>query len=107
MYATCPRALILFAAALFFRPLFSSRVHTSAVKIVLCNPNYFALQVLVGYLHSATFLFWQQTPLISLRNIIIFISTRQHAERAICYRLSVRLSIRLSVRHTGGSVENG
>ena len=38
-------------------------------------------------------------------------SARQHAERAICYRPSVRLSVRLSVcrsvRHTGGSVENG
>ena len=33
----------------------------------------------------------------------IIFSARQHAERAICYRPSVRLS----VRHTGGSVENG
>ena len=32
-----------------------------------------------------------------------FFSARQHAERAICYRKSVRLS----VCHTGGSVENG
>ena len=40
-----------------------------------------------------------------------FISARQHAERAICYRPSVRLSVCLSVclsvRHTGGSVKNG
>ena len=38
-------------------------------------------------------------------------SARQHAERAICYRKSVRLSVCLSVRpsvcHTGGSVKNG
>ena len=38
-------------------------------------------------------------------------SARQHAERAICYRPSVRLSVCLSVclsvRHTGGSVKNG
>ena len=38
-------------------------------------------------------------------------SARQHAERAICYRPSVRLSVRLSVClsvcHTGGSVKNG
>jgi len=40
-----------------------------------------------------------------------FFSARQHAERAICYRPSVRLSVCLSVclsvRHTGGSVKNG
>jgi len=39
--------------------------------------------------------------------ILIVVSARQHAERAICYRLSVRLSVCPSVRHTGGSVENG
>ena len=42
---------------------------------------------------------------------ISIFSARQHAERAICYRPSVRLSVCLSVcpsvRHTGGSVENG
>ena len=44
-----------------------------------------------------------------LQNVIF--SARQHAERAICYRKSVRLSVCLSVRpsvcHTGGSVKNG
>jgi len=30
-----------------------------------------------------------------------------YAERAICYRKSVRPSICLSVCHTGGSVKNG
>jgi len=47
--------------------------------------------------------------------ILLVISARQHAERAICYRPSVRLSVRLSVClsvcpsvcHTGGSVKNG
>jgi len=34
---------------------------------------------------------------------VTFISARQHAEHAICYRKSVCLS----VCHTGGSVENG
>ena len=49
----------------------------------------------------------------SLRHVgqITFFSARQHAERAICYRPSVRLSVCLSVRpsvcHTGGSVKNG
>jgi len=42
---------------------------------------------------------------------ILVFSARQHAERAICYRKSVRLSVCLSVRpsvcHTGGSVKNG
>ena len=43
--------------------------------------------------------------------MILVFSARQHAERAICYRPSVRLSVCLSVclsvRHTGGSVKNG
>ena len=47
--------------------------------------------------------------------IWLIFSARQHAERAICYRPSVRLSVRLSVClsvcpsvcHTGGSVKNG
>jgi len=44
-------------------------------------------------------------------SIFQLFSARQHAERAICYRPSVRLSVCLSVRpsvcHTGGSVKNG
>jgi len=45
-----------------------------------------------------------QCPLV---NKIKVFSARQHAERAICYRPSVRPSVCPSVRHTGGSVENG
>ena len=51
-----------------------------------------------------------EMALILSRSPIIF-SARQHAERAICYRPSVRvsvcLSVCLSVRRTGGSVKNG
>ena len=51
---------------------------------------------------------------VDLYKVRVF-SARQHAERAICYRKSVRLSVCpsvrlsvcLSVRHTGGSVKNG
>ena len=43
--------------------------------------------------------------------VCLLFSARQHAERAICYRPSVRLSVCPSVRpsvcHTGGSVKNG
>jgi len=50
---------------------------------------------------------------ISRKSLTVF-SARQHAERAICYRPSVRPSVCLSVhpsicpsvRHTGGSVKN-
>ena len=38
-----------------------------------------------------------------MRSIGCLFSARQHAERAICYRKSVRPF----VRHTGGSVKNG
>ena len=53
-----------------------------------------AIELYTMYIHH--------TPLMS-----VFFSARQHAERAICYRPSVRLSVRPSVRHTGGSVDNG
>jgi len=40
---------------------------------------------------------------VNYYSFYIVLSARQHAERTICYRKSVRLS----VRHMGGSVENG
>jgi len=61
--------------------------------------------------HAAVRLVRLYTLYVLSMYMLQFFSARQHAERAICYRPSVRLSVCLSVclsvRHTGGSVKNG
>jgi len=72
--------------------------------LALCSLSYHVISYVLGFI---SFLSSDEFVAFVAAFLCIFISARQHAERAICYRPSVRLSVRPSVRHTGGSVENG